>query len=122
MKKISTQNAPKALGPYSQAIEVNGFLFTSGQIGINPETSKMEEGLENQANRVFKNLLAIIEEAGYSKNNIVKTTCFLNDMNDFSKFNEIYSQYITEKPARSCVQAAKLPAGALVEVEVIVAK
>lgn len=122
MNKIFTEKAPKALGPYSQAIEINGFLFTSGQLGINPKTLKMENGIENQSEAIFKNIFNIIEEAGYNTKNIVKTTCFLKNIKDFSIFNSIYSKYITEKPARTCVEVSNLPSDALVEVDVIVSK
>lgn len=119
MKTINTSKAPVALGPYSQAKLAGGLLFISGQGGINPETGKLVEGLEAQTKQLLANIDAILSEAGLTKENVVKTTCFLQDMNDFQKFNEIYGEYFTGKPARSCVEAAKLPAGFLVEVEVI---
>ena len=120
MKKIHTNNAPAAIGPYSQAIACGDFLFTSGQIGLDPETGAVVEGgIKEQAERALQNLIAIIEEAGSSADKIVKTTCFLADMADFAAFNEVYAQYFTGKPARSCVAVKTLPKNVLVEVEVI---
>ena len=120
MKKISTEKAPAAIGPYSQAIVVGNLVFTSGQIPINPETSLVEaEGIEAQAEQVMKNLGAVLEAAGSSYEKAVKTTCFLSDMADFATFNEVYARYFTEKPARSCVAVKTLPKGVLCEVEVI---
>lgn len=120
MNKVYTPNAPAAIGPYSQAIVVNNTVYTSGQIPIDPITGKMiEGGIEIQAEQVMNNLKAVLEEAGSCLENVIKTTCFLKNMNDFVAFNEIYGQYFTEKPARSCVEVAYLPKGALVEVEVI---
>lgn len=120
MKKISTSNAPAAVGPYSQAILVNGMLFTSGQIPLDPATGNIVgEDVVTQAHQVFKNLLAVLAEAGTSQEKIVKTTCFLADMNDFATFNEVYASYFTEKPARSCVAVKTLPKNVLCEVEVI---
>ena len=120
MKKISTEKAPAAIGPYSQAIVVGNLVFTSGQIPINPETSLVEaEGIEAQAEQVMKNLGAVLEAAGSSYERAVKTTCFLADMADFAAFNEVYGRYFTEKPARSCVAVKALPKGVLCEVEVI---
>ena len=122
MKKIYTKNAPEPVGPYSQAILANGFLYCSGQIAINPENNVFEDNsIQEQTKRVMKNIEAVLNEAGYSFENVIKTTCFLDDMNNFSSFNEIYSQYFTSKPARSCV-VAKLPKGAKVEVEIIAYK
>ena len=122
MKKIYTKNAPEPVGPYSQAILANGFLYCSGQIAINPENNVFEDNsIQEQTKRVMKNIEAVLNEAGYSFENVIKTTCFLDDMNNFSSFNEIYSQYFTSKPARSCVEA-KLPKGAKVEVEIIAYK
>lgn len=122
MKKIYTPNAPEPVGPYSQAILTEGFLFCSGQIAINPEDNTFEnEDIEKQSLRVMKNIENLLKEAGYSFNDVVKTTCFLDDMSNFSTFNEIYSKYFTSKPARSCVEA-KLPKGAKVEVEIIAYK
>ncbi|MDD7348197.1 MAG: RidA family protein [Clostridiales bacterium] len=119
MKKIKTENAPKALGPYSQAVVSGNLLFTSGQGGIDPAKGTLLEGLEAQTEQVMKNIEALLKEAGTDFSKVVKTTCFLKDMNDFKDFNEIYGRYFTEKPARSCVAAADLPGGFLVEVEVI---
>ena len=120
MKKIFTDKAPAAIGPYSQAIVCGGLVFTSGQIPINPESGNIDaEGITAQAEQVMKNLGAVLAEAGSSFAKAVKTTCFLADMADFAAFNEVYAKYFTEKPARSCVAVKALPKGALVEVEVI---
>ena len=120
MKITSTPNAPAAIGPYSQAIAVNGFLYASGQIPLDPETGAMVgDDIKTQAERVMKNLAAVLEAAGTDFDHVLKTTCFLADMADFAAFNEVYGKYFTEKPARSCVAAKALPKGALVEVEVI---
>lgn len=120
LKKISTPKAPAAIGPYSQAIVAGNMLYTSGQIPLNPENGQMEgTNVTEQAERVMKNLAAVLEEAGTSFDNIVKTTCFLADMADFAAFNEVYAKYITSAPARSCVAVKALPKGALVEVEVV---
>ena len=117
---ISTKNAPAAVGPYSQAVKVGDFLYTSGQIALDPATGNMAAAdIEGQAEQVMKNLAAVLEAAGYKFEEVVKTTCFLADMGDFAKFNAIYEKYFVSKPARSCVAAAALPKGALVEVEVI---
>ena len=119
MKTISTQNAPAAIGPYSQAIAVNGMLLASGQIPLDPKTGTLVEGgIEAQAERVMQNIKALLEAAGTDFSRVVKTTCFLRDMNDFAAFNEVYGAYFTGKPARSCVQAI-LPKNAAVEVEVV---
>ncbi|MBR2176322.1 MAG: RidA family protein [Clostridia bacterium] len=119
-EKVYTKNAPDAIGPYSQAVKANGFVFTSGQIAINPATGNVEaDTIEGQTEQVMKNLKAVLEEAGSSLEKAVKTVCFLADMNDFGKFNEIYGQYFTEKPARSCVAVKTLPKNVLCEVEVI---
>ena len=120
MKKISTDKAPMAIGPYSQAVVAGGLVFTSGQIPINPETSSVDAiGIEAQAEQVMKNLGAVLTAAGSSYEKAVKTTCFLADMADFAAFNEVYAKYFTEKPARSCVAVKTLPKGVLCEVEVI---
>lgn len=120
MKKITTDKAPAAIGPYSQAICVDKFLFTSGQIPIDPETGEvLAEGIEAQTKQVMLNLEAILKEAGADFNNVVKTTCFLADMDDFTAFNQVYEQYFVEKPARSCVAVRQLPKAVLCEVEVI---
>ena len=123
MTTISTKNAPAAIGPYSQAVELNGLVFTSGQIAINPENGNIEATtIETQTEQVMKNLSAILEAAGTDMTKAVKTTCFLADMNDFSAFNEVYGKYFTTKPARSCVAVKTLPKNVLCEVEVIAAK
>ena len=120
LKKISTNKAPGAIGPYSQAIVCGDMVYTSGQIAINPETGNVDaQGIVAQTEQVMKNLGAVLEEAGTSFENAVKTTCFLYDMNDFSAFNEVYGKYFTSKPARSCVAVKTLPKNVLVEVEVI---
>ena len=122
MEKIYTNKAPEPVGPYSQAIKVNGFLYCSGQIAINPENNEFINGdITEQTNQVMKNIENVLKAAGYDFENVVKTTCFLDDMNNFVTFNEIYSKYFISKPARSCVQA-KLPKNAKVEVEVIAYK
>lgn len=119
-KVISTDKAPGAIGPYSQGIVCNGFLFASGQIAINPASGEVESAtIEGQTEQVMKNIGGLLEAAGTSYENVVKTTCFLADMGDFGTFNEIYAKYFTSKPARSCVAAKALPKGVLVEVEVI---
>ena len=118
-KKISTNNAPAAIGPYSQAIIAGDFLFASGQISINPATGEVEaKGIEEQAEQSIKNVGEILKEAGASYDNVVKTTCFLADIADFAAFNAVYAKYFTEKPARSCVAVKDLPKGVLCEVEV----
>lgn len=123
MTTISTKNAPAAIGPYSQAVEINGLVFTSGQIAINTENGNIEATtIETQTEQVMKNLSAILEAAGTDMTKAVKTTCFLADMNDFSAFNEVYGKYFTTKPARSCVAVKTLPKNVLCEVEVIAAK
>ena len=120
MKKIYTENAPAAIGPYSQAIVHGDLVFTSGQIPINPMTGNVDvEGITEQTEQVMKNLDAVLTAAGSSFEKAVKTTCFLSDMADFAAFNEVYAKYFTEKPARSCVAVKTLPKGVLVEVEVI---
>ncbi|MBQ7196873.1 MAG: RidA family protein [Synergistaceae bacterium] len=122
MKVISTTKAPGAIGPYSQAFEVNGFVYTSGQIPIIPETGAIPEGIAAQAEQSCKNIGAILEAAGINFSNVIKTTCFLADMNDFAAFNEVYAKFFTSKPARSCVAVKTLPKGVLCEVEAIAAK
>ena len=121
MKKvISTTNAPAAIGPYSQAIEVNGMVFASGQIPVDPATGEVAgDKIETQAEQSCKNVGAILEEAGLTFDNVIKTTCFLADMGDFAKFNEVYAKYFVNKPARSCVAVKTLPKNVLCEVEVI---
>lgn len=121
MKEIKTNNAPAAIGPYSQGIVCQNLLFTSGQIPIIPETGELAEGLEAQAHQVFKNIKNLIEAAGSSIDKVVKTTVFIKDMNDFAKINEIYAQYFKKPyPARSCVEVARLPKDVSLEVETIV--
>ena len=122
MKVISTTKAPGAIGPYSQGYEVNGFVFSSGQIPVNPETGEIPEGITAQAEQSCKNVGAILEAAGVGYDNVVKTTCFLAEMADFTAFNEVYAKYFTSKPARSCVAAKELPKGVLCEIEAIAVK
>ena len=120
MEKVYTKNAPEAIGPYSQAQKVGNFVFTSGQIPINPATGNIEaEGITEQTEQVCKNLAAVLEAAGTSLTNVVKTTCFLAEMSDFAAFNEVYGKYFTGKPARSCVAVKTLPKNVLCEVEAI---
>ena len=120
MKKLSTDKAPAAIGPYSQAVITGNLLFSSGQIALDPETGVVVgETIEEQTEQVMKNLGAILEEAGQTYSNVVKTVCFLDNMNDFGAFNEVYGKYFTDKPARSCVAVETLPKGVLCEVEVI---
>ncbi len=120
MKKVHTDKAPAAIGPYSQAIIHGDIVFTSGQIPINPDTGKVDaEGITDQTEQVMKNLGAVLVAAGASFESAIKTTCFLSDMADFAAFNEVYARYFTENPARSCVAVKTLPKGVLVEVEVI---
>ena len=120
MKKIATDKAPAAVGPYSQAVKVGNTLYCSGQIGLDPVTGQMKgSDVRTQAEQVMENIAAVLAAADASFEDVVKTTCFLTDINDFATFNEIYAKYFTGKPARSCVAAAALPKGALVEVEVI---
>ncbi|MBE6690867.1 MAG: RidA family protein [Ruminococcaceae bacterium] len=120
MKKVATEKAPAAIGPYSQAIICGDMVFTSGQIAIDPAVGNIvAKDIAGQTEQVMKNLCAVLAEAGTSMEHAIKTTCFLADIADFSAFNEIYGKYFTSKPARSCVAAKALPKGALVEVEVI---
>lgn len=124
MKKIiHTENAPKAVGPYSQAVEVNGMLFISGQIPINPATGTVPEGIDAQTEQVMKNIGAILQEAGYTYADVVKSTCLLNDIANFKAMNEVYAKYYTENPpARAAFAVRDLPLGVLVEIETIAAK
>ena len=123
MNKIHTNNAPEAIGPYSQAVECGGLIYTSGQIAINPDSGQIQSNdIKGQTTQVMKNLTAVLEAAGSSVDKAIKTVCFLADMNDFASFNEIYGEYFTSKPARSCVAVKQLPKNALVEVEVIAEK
>lgn len=120
LKKVSTKKAPAAIGPYSQGIIAGNTLYASGQIPICPETGEINgTDILTQAEQVMKNVGAILEEAGYSYSDVVKTTCFLADMDDFAAFNGVYEKYFTEKPARSCVAVKQLPKSVLCEVEVI---
>lgn len=120
MEYVATTNAPGAIGPYSQAVKANGLLFTSGQIAINPKTNGVDAvTIEEQTTQVCENLKAVCEAAGTSIEKVIKTTCFLADINDFAAFNAVYGQYFTSKPARSCVAVKDLPKGVLCEVEVI---
>ena len=116
---ISTTNAPGAIGPYSQGITVGDFVFTSGQIPVNPATGEIPAGIAAQAEQSCKNVAAILEAAGVTMENVVKTTCFLAEMGDFAAFNEVYAQYFISKPARSCVAVKDLPKGVLCEIEAI---
>lgn len=120
MKKISTDKAPAAIGPYSQAVVAGDFLYASGQIPINPATGAVEaEGITAQAEQSMVNVGGILEAAGATYDNVVKTTCFLADIADFAAFNEVYAKYFTQQPARSCVAVKDLPKGVLCEVEVV---
>lgn len=120
MKEIKTSRAPAALGPYSQAVITGGLVYTSGQIGIDPATGAVAEGVEAQAHQVCKNLAALLEDAGSSIDRAVKTTVFIKNMDDFAAVNAVYAQYFTEPyPARSCVEVARLPKDLLVEIEVV---
>ena len=120
---ISTANAPAAIGPYSQAIQTGNMLFTSGQLGLDPRTGALPEGIRAQTSQALANVGAILEEAGMSRENVVKTVVFLKDMNDFSAVNELYSEFFGDhKPARSCVEVAKLPKNGLVEIEIVAAR
>lgn len=123
MKVIQTNNAPAAVGPYSQAIELDNLVLASGQIALDPKTGELAEGIEAQAHQALKNAKAVIEASGASWENVVKTTVFITNINDFGKVNEIYATYFKQPyPARSCVEVSKLPKGALIEVEVIAKK
>lgn len=119
-KVTSTPKAPAAIGPYSQALEANGFLFASGQVPLVPETGAVEEGgITEQTERVMQNIKAILDENGLGFENVIKTTCFLADIADFAAFNEVYGKYFTGKPARSCVAVKDLPKAVRCEVEII---
>lgn len=121
MKKIiATKNAPGAIGPYSQAVEVNGMIYTSGQIGMDPVTKELSEGVEAQTETALKNAEAILKSQGLTLSDVFKTLVFIKDMNDFSRMNAVYSRFFSSDfPARSCVEVARLPLDALVEIEVI---
>ena len=119
MKIISTTNAPAAIGPYSQGYESGGFVYTSGQIPVNPADGSIPQGIAAQAEQSCKNVGAVLEAGGTSFEKVFKTTCFLADMADFSAFNEVYARYFISKPARSCVAVKELPKGVLCEIEAI---
>ena len=122
-KVISTDKAPAAIGPYSQAIEVNGMVFTSGVIPVDPQTGVIPATIEEQANQAFSNLKNLIQASGATIDKVIKTTVFIKEMNDFGKINEIYATYFKEPfPARSCVEVARLPKDVMLEVEAVVAK
>ena len=122
MNVIATDKASGVIGPYSQAYEVNGFVYTAGQIPVNPATGEVAEGIAAQAEQSCKNVGAILEAAGTGFDKVFKTTCFLANMEDFAAFNEVYAKYFTSKPARSCVAAKALPKGVLCEIEAIAVK
>lgn len=119
MKILETKNAPGAIGPYSQGYAANGFVYTSGQIPVDPNTGNIPEGIAAQAEQSCKNVGAILEAAGLGFDRVIKTTCFLADMGDFAAFNQVYAQYFVSKPARSCVAVKELPKGVLCEIEAI---
>ena len=122
LHEIYTKDAPAAIGPYSQAIAVNGLVYTSGQIAIDPASGSIDaQGIEAQTEQVIRNLKAVLEAAGSDLTKVVKTTCFLQNMSDFAAFNGVYEKYFTGKPARSCVEVSALPKGALMEIEAIAA-
>lgn len=122
MNIIQTDKAPAAIGPYSQGIDANGFVYTSGQIAIDPATGAIPEGITAQAEQSCRNVGAVLEAAGVSFENVIKTTCFLADMADFAAFNEVYARYFVSKPARSCVAVKTLPKNVLCEIEAIACK
>lgn len=122
MKEIITKNAPGVIGPYSQGMEINGIIYTSGQIPADPENGEIADGIVAQAEQSCKNVGAILEAAGSSFNKVLKTTCFLADMSDFAAFNDVYAKYFISKPARSCVAVKTLPKEVLCEIEVIAVK
>ena len=123
MKKIATDKAPAAIGPYSQGIVVDKFFFASGQIAINPATGEIPATVEEQAEQAFSNMAALLKDAGSSMENVVKTTVFIKNMDDFAKVNEVYAKYFTSQfPARSCVEVARLPKDVLIEMEAIALK
>jgi len=122
MKILETKNAPGAIGPYSQGYAVNGFVYTSGQIPVDPATGQIPEGIVAQTHQSCKNVGAILASAGVGFEKVFKTTCFLADMGDFAEFNQVYAQYFVSKPARSCVAVKSLPKGVLCEIEAIAAE
>lgn len=119
MKTISTDKAPAAIGPYSQAKIAGGFLFTSGQIPVDPATGEIAQGITEQTRQSCENVKALVEAAGSDMSKVVKTVCFLSDIADFAAFNEVYAQYFTSSPARSCVAVKDIPKGCLVEIEAV---
>lgn len=119
MKVIETTNAPGAIGPYSQGFVVNGFVYTSGQIPVNPQTGEIPDGILAQTEQSCKNVRAVLEAGGADMSRVFKTTCFLADMKDFAQFNEVYARYFLSKPARSCVAVKTLPKGVLCEIEAV---
>ena len=121
-KIVHTDMAPAAIGPYSQAIDTGNTLYQSGMLGVDPVTGVLAEGIVEQTKQIIKNIDNLLKAAGYSKDDVVKTTCFIEDMGDFATFNEIFGAYFTSKPARSCVAVKTLPKNALAEVEVIAVK
>ncbi len=122
MKRISTDLAPAAIGPYSQGMETSTLVITSGQIPVDPATGTIPEGIEKQAEQSCENVKAVLEASGSSLDKVIKTTCFLADMADFGKFNEVYAKYFTSNPARSCVAVREIPKGVLCEIEAIAEK
>lgn len=123
MDFVSTEKAPAAIGPYSQAVCVNDLVFTSGQLALDPASGELlGDTVEQQTHRALKNLVAVLEAAGSNAESVIKTTCFIADMKDFAAFNKVYSEYIPANPARSCVAVRELPKGALVEVEAVACK
>jgi len=121
-KEISTNNAPNAIGPYSQAIVFENLIFTSGQLPVDPQTNQIAEGIENQAHMVLKNLQSVLEAAGSSLDNVLKCTVFLRHLSDFATINEIYGRYVAKPfPSRSCVEVARLPLDVLIEIEAVAA-
>lgn len=122
MDIITAKNAPEAIGPYSHAVVAGGFVFTSGQLGLDSATGALPEGIEAQSEQAIKNLGEVLRAAGLGFADVVKTTCFLKSMDDFAAFNAVYAKYFTGKPARSCVAVAALPKGALVEVEAVASR
>ena len=122
MKILQTDKAPAAIGPYSQGIDANGFVYTSGQIAIDPATGTIPEGITAQAEQSCRNVGAVLEAGGVGFENVIKTTCFLADMADFAAFNEVYARYFVSKPARSCVAVKTLPKNVLCEIEAVACK
>ena len=122
MNKITTEKAPAAIGPYSQAIEANGFVYASGQIPVDPQTGIIPDGIAAQAEQSCKNVAAIMEASGLTMDNVIKTTCFLSDIADFAAFNDVYAKYFSSNPARSCVAVKDIPKGCLCEIEAIAVK